>query len=596
MKRLTLVLLFAAGVFATAVSVFVAPKEARRSISEIEPLGSDSPAPEAPPRAEILVERHVARIPASSERAAIDFARRLKVAIGSAVRHRSIPRAESDFWALDPHKEWIVDPEGIHFLREFKKLAVERPASFDLAVKLVGRQADGDIARLVEALEALAVEAREARKFVRPLDILGIPRVRGMRREAIARSRQSRLPASPWIDGMGATGAWDVGGAERGDSLLFDDGSVRRGSQGLWQLNFRDEASRFITWSWRQACSEELLWKLAIFARWGLERGEFEVACDCLLRAREIGAHRWPGEDADALGTRAAREGMKNLADSPNSMRRIQESIAVMLLAGPAPLADRGTPLPAPDPLAVREDHINDGWARWGDLEAERLLLLPRPEQAEVALWLTLNWKSKEIEEERISSLLCSADDGKPYSDRPVEWLRSLGWDAVPTLVAHLDDRLPTGSRHREYTVRVGDVCWLALRAFTGLPDPAEFDPSLPWLLATPDSGTFIMDVKSWWARASVTGETARWRQLFRRGSAPAATWLLSHEPRLCLPEAWEQFDPATRRGRIGRMALEQSLAAAPMEKLESLFHESKGEVRDAVGRAIDAQLAGQRR
>lgn len=591
MKRWILFLLFAAGVFATAVSMSVATREAGRSDRAEEP-------PRAPvdyPRAEILVERHVARIPASSESAALSFARRLKDEIRS-VRHRSVPGVEDDFWALDPDKDWIVDPEGTYFLRELKKLAFERPKSFVLAVKLVGRQSSAGIARLVDGLEALAEEARDVRSFVRPLDILGIPRVRGMRREAISRALNSRLPASPWIDGMNVTGAWDLGGDERGDALLFDDGSIRRGTQGLWRLNFHEEAARFISWSWRQDCSVELLSKLALFARWGLERGEFEVAVDCLLRAREIGAHRWPGDDDAALGARAARVAMKNMADSPTSLRRFQESVAVALLAGPAPLGDHGTPPPAPDPWLVREDTINDGMARWGYRDRVWPLEYPPAEQAEEALWRTLTWRSKEMEEDRISSLLCSAEDGTPSWDRPIEWLRSLGWDAVPTLVAHLDDRLPTASSHLDYTVRVGDVCWLALRAFTGLPDPAGFDPGRPWLLETPGSGTFILEIKAWWDRASVLNETARWRQLFRRGSAPAAAWLLSHEPRLCLPEAWERLDPATRRGRIGRLGIEQSLAAAPREKLESLLGESEGDVRDAVGRAIEAQRARERR
>lgn len=592
MKRRILVLVFAAGVFATAVSFFVVPEDAARSDRARETPTAHSPSPGDSQRAEVLVERHFAGISASNEAAARDFARRLKAEIGGAV----YPGEEGDFWALNLDKDWVEDREGAYFLGRFKKFAVERPEAFENAVQLVGRQANAGIASLVDSLESLAHEVRDVQSFVRPLDILGIPRTRGLRREAFNRSWDPLFPASPWIDGVDVTGAWDLGGEERGDWLLVDDGSIRTGTQGLWLLKFREEGPRFVSWSWGQVCSVDLLWKLALFARWGLEQGEFEVAIDCLLRAREIGAHRWPGDDDAALGTRAAREGIKNLADSPASRQRFHESIAAALLAGPGPLRDHGTPRPAPDLSVLREVAINDGMARWEMRDPDRVLVLPLREQAEAALWRALSWRSKEIEDDRISSFLCSVADGKPSSYQPVEWLRSLGWDAVPTLVAHLDDPLATASCHLDYTVRVGDVCWLALRAFTGLPDPPEFDATRPWLLATPGSRTFILEIRSWWSRASVLGEAARWQQLFRQRSAPAAAWLLSHDPQLCLPEAWEQLDPATRRGRIGRLAIEQSLTAAPREKLESLLQQSAGEVRDAVGRAIEAQLARERR
>ncbi len=592
MKRRILVLVFAAGVFATAVSLFVVPGDAPRSDRARETPSAQTPSPADSREAEILVERHFAGIPASNESAARNFARRLNAEIGGAI----YPGEEGSFWALNPDKDWVVDREGSYFLRRFKNFAVERPEAFDNAVQVVGRHANADIASLVDSLESLAHEVREVQSFVRPLDILGIPRTRGLRREAVNRSWDPLFPASPWIDGVDVTGAWDLGGKERGDLLLVDDGSIRTGTQGLWLLKFREEGTRFVSWSWGQPCSVDLLWKLALFARWGLEQGEFEVAVDCLLRAREIGVHYWPGDDDAALGTRAARQGMRNLSDAPVSRQRFHESIAAALLAGPEPLRDPGAPPPAPNLPALREVAINDGQARWGMRDPGRLLFLPPEEQAEAALWLVLSWRSIEIEEDRISSLLCSAVDGTPSSYKPVEWLRSLGWDAVPALVAHLDDPLATASCHLDYTVRVGDVCWLALRAFTGLPDPPQFDSNCPWLLATPRSQTFVLEVRSWWSRASVLGETARWQQLYRRRSAPAADWLLSHEPRLCLPEAWEQLDPETRRGRVGRLAIERSLTSAPREKLESLLQESVGEVHDAVGRAIEAQLARDRR
>lgn len=505
------------------------------------------------------------------------FAQEFFERVTGLYEQNGLPSPFRDLFVPD-WRENLPEAKAAEALAELRRLAVEHPVEFDKAVASLWRD-HSTIGPVLDDLLEYRESLRKCDALLRPLDALPLPSVRGCRREGLFRGAEGGIPTSPWLRGRNVTAAWDVGGKERGDLMLFDDGVVRRGYPGGWLVSFPTEVHRFLSRTAADPATERLLLQAMLFARWAFQQREYKLGLACAVRAREIGARAWPGESDDQLGKRAARYG--------NEVRGRNLMVAELVVIHRSQLSDALRDLEYE--RAIRMMSLE---ARWGELSNRELLALPLSEQIEVAFWKAARWHSVAVELDELSTWLRLVAGAKRDPDEPAAWLRSFGWDGVPALVEHLADLGGTSTLHREHEVCIADLSWLALQDFTGLPNSSCLDPESPWITQCDDFDEQVLSVRAWWASVASLPEVDRWESLFRRGSMKAAKWLMSHAPERCLMEAWKRFDPATRRGLVDRRACEIAMQSAPREKLEALLGSVEGDARESVQRALEAQGA----
>ncbi|MCE9583234.1 MAG: hypothetical protein K8T20_12150 [Planctomycetes bacterium] len=462
---------------------------------------------------------------------------------------------------------------------ELEAWALSAPLEFRGLVKPYLTHRDAEVAVIARHLDGLREEAEECAKFLASIDT-GLQPVAGLRREILWKETWHELPNDPWSGRNWFSSRGICESDERRADRIHNSGIARDGRSSPWQ-RMNTEIRDYVRdrSSFRALSPDEQFWRAVLYARWATEGRLGRPALDCFRISKQVAHEAWPEEDDKALAARIARHASALLVhDASMSIHCPYDELILWSLVEELPVEFR----PAGNEAALaRIRRYRKGSERWTHALLDDRL--PAAEQAEIAFWAALTWSSGAASDGRAGAVLETARNGKSSRDEPVAWLRSLGWVAVPLLIEHLDDSTATSTFDGDYRVKVGDVSWLALRSFAGLPNPEGIPADDLWHLRNSDGRALRAAFQDWWKRLEPLPEEDRWAALRKDGSTTATEWLLENAPERCLPDAWTRLDPDTRAGQLGRRAVLKLLSLAPRARLEALCESTDGDLREAL-------------